>query len=58
MKLTNLLTFNLRTAVLLLSVFLHWEIVGLLFVVLVLEPIRLILLRKYENLSERLLPMV
>lgn len=57
-KLTNLLTFNLRTAVLLLFVFLHLEIVGLLFVVLVLEPVRLILLRKYENLSERLLPMV
>ena len=57
-KLTNLLTFNLRTAVLLLCMFLHWELAGLLFVVLVLEPVRLILLRKYEALSERLLPLV
>ena len=53
-KLTNLLTFNLRTIVLLICVFLHWELGALLFVVLVLEPIRLILLHRYEALSERL----
>ena len=57
-KLTNLLTFNLRTAVLLLCVFLHFELGALGFVILVLEPIRLILLRRYEKLSQRLLPMV
>ena len=58
MKLTNLLTFNLRTAVLLLFVFLHWELGALLFVILVLEPIRLVLLHRYEKLSRDLLPMV
>ena len=57
-KLTNLLTFNLRTAVLLLCVFLHFELGALGFVILVLEPIRLILLHRYENLSRNLLPMV
>ena len=57
-KLTNLLTFNLRTAVLLLFVFLHWELGALLFVILVLEPIRLVLLHRYEKLSRDLLPMV
>lgn len=57
-KLTNLLTFNLRTAVLLLFVFLHWEQGAILFVILVLEPIRLILLHRYEKLSQDLLPMV
>ena len=57
-KLTNLLTFNLRTAVLLLCVFLHFELGALGFVILVLEPIRLILLGRYEKLSRTLLPMV
>ena len=56
-RLTNLLTFNLRTIVLLICMLLHWELVGLLFVVVVLEPIRLLLLRRYERLAERLLPM-
>ena len=57
-KLTNLLTFNLRTAVLLLCVFLHFELGALGFVLLVLEPIRLVLLHRYEKLSRDLLPMV
>ena len=57
-KLTNLLTFNLRTAALLRFVFLHWELGALLFVILVLEPIRLVLLHRYERLSRELLPMV
>ena len=57
-RLTNLLTFNLRTIVLVICFFLHRELIGLLFVLLVLEPIRLVLLRKYENLSRSLLPMV
>ena len=57
-KLTNLVTFNLRTAVLLIFVFLHLELAALGFVWLVLEPIRLILLHRYEALSKRLLPMV
>ena len=56
-KLTNLLTFNLRTFVLLLCMLLKLELAGLLFVIVVLEPIRIILLRKYEKLSEDLLPM-
>ncbi len=56
--LTNLLTYNLRTIVLLVGIFLHIELLGLLFVILILEPIRWILLRKYENLSRSLLPMV
>ena len=57
-KRTNLLTFNLRTIVLLACFFLHWELIGMLFVLLVLEPIRLLLLRRYEALSRSLLPMV
>ena len=57
-KLTNLLTFNLRTFVMLLCMLLHWELIGMLFVLLILEPIRLILLRRYEKLSRDLLPMV
>lgn len=56
-RLTNLLTFNLRTIVLLICMLLHRELVGLLFVVVVLEPIRLLLLRRYEHLAARLLPM-
>ena len=56
-RLTNLLTFNLRTIVLLICMLLHWELIGLLFVVVVLEPIRLLLLRRYERLAARLLPM-
>ena len=55
---TNLLTFHLRTYVLLLCNILHIEPVGLLFGLLVLEPIRVVLLRKYENLSRDLLPLV
>ena len=55
---TNLLTFHLRTYVLLLSIILHLEPVGLLFGLLVLEPIRVVLLRKYEQLSKRLLSLV
>ena len=55
---TNLLTFNLRTAVLLVCYFLHWELLAFAFVLLVLEPIRLILLRQYERLCRDLLPMV
>lgn len=56
--LTNLLTFNLRTIVLMIGIFLHLELIGMLFVIVILEPIRWILLRKYENLSRSLLPMV
>ena len=57
-RLTNLLTFNLRTCVLLVCMFLHAELAGMLFVVLILEPIRWILLWKYEQLSRRLLAMM
>ena len=56
--LTNLLTFNLRTFVLLICVLLHWELIGMGFVLVVLEPIRLILLHKYEKLSSDLMPMI
>lgn len=55
---TNLLTFNLRTFVLLICVFLHVELAGFLFVIAVQEPIRWVLLRKYEDLSESMLPLV
>ena len=55
---TNLLTFHLRTYVLLLCIVLRIEWAGLLFVLLVLEPIRVILLRRYEKLSKELLPLV
>ena len=58
MKLTNLLTFNLRTIVLLACMLLHWELIGLLFGLFVLEPIRLILLQRYEKLSRDLFSMV
>ena len=57
-KLTNLLTFNLRTIVLLACMLLHWELIGLLFGLFVLEPIRLILLQRYEKLSRDLFSMV
>ncbi len=57
-KRTNLLTVNLRIILLLLCVFLHVEPLGLLVVLVVLEPIRWILLWKYEQLSESLLPLV
>ena len=57
-KLTNLLTFNLRTIVLMICMLLHWELVGMLFVLVVLEPVRFLLLRRYEKLSQKLLPMV
>ena len=55
---TNLLTFHLRTYVLLLCIILRIEPIGLLFGLLVLEPIRIVLLRKYEKLSRDLLPLV
>ena len=57
-KLTNLLTFHPRTIVLIPCIFLHWELIGMLFVVRILEPIRWILLRSYEQLSHRLIRMV
>lgn len=57
-RLTNLLTFNLRTIVLLAGIFLHCELIGMLFVIVVLEPIRYILLHQYEDLSRSLLPLV
>ncbi len=57
-KRTNLLTFNLRTFVLTVCMLLHWELIGMLFVLVVLEPVRLLLLRRYEKLSRDLLPMV
>ena len=57
-KLTNLLTFNLRTIVLLSCMLLHLELVGMLFVLVVLEPIRVVLLLRYEKLSKSLMPLV
>ena len=51
---TNLMTFNLRTAVLFVCLFLHWEIWAFAFVLLVLEPIRMFLMRKYEKLARQL----
>ena len=57
-KLTNLLTFNLRTIVLLSCMLLHLELVGMLFVLVVLEPIRVVLLLRYEKLSQSLMPLV
>ncbi len=57
-KLTNLLTFNLRTIVLLLCALLHQEIIGLLFVAVVLEPIRLLLLSRYEKLCASVRPLI
>ena len=55
---TNLLTFHLRTYVMLLCIILRIEWAGLLFGFLVLEPIRVVLLRKYEKLTRDLLPLV
>lgn len=55
---TNFMTFHLRTTVLLICCLLHLELVGMGFVVLVLEPIRRILLAKYEKLSEALMKLV
>ena len=57
-KLTNLMTFHPRTIVLLPCMLLHWELVGMLFVIVILEPVRWILLGQYERLSARLLSMV
>ena len=57
-KRTNLLTFNLRTLVMMACMLLHWELIGMLFVLVVLEPIRVVLLLRYEKLSRDLLPMV
>ena len=56
--LTNLMTFNLRTIVLMICLFCHFELAGMLFVLVVLEPIRIVLLKRYERLSGDLLPMV
>lgn len=53
--LTNLLTFHLRTIVLMICVLLHLELIGMLFVWVVLEPIRVVLLLRYEKLSKDLL---
>lgn len=53
-KLTNLMTFNLRTGVLILLLFLHLEVWLFAFVVVVLEPIRRILLWKFEKLAREL----
>ena len=50
--------FSGVAAVLLLFVFLHFELGAMGFVLLVLEPIRLVLLHRYEKLSRTLLPMV
>ena len=57
-KLTNLLTFNLRTFVMMVCMLLHLELIGLLFVWLILEPIRVVLLCRYEKLCRDLLPLV
>ena len=56
--LTNLMTFNLRTIVLIISYFCHVELAGILFDILILEPIRLVLLKKYENLCEEVTPLI
>ena len=53
-KLTNLMTFNLRTAVLIVLLFLHLEVWIAAFVVVVLEPIRRVLLWKFEHLAREL----
>ena len=59
-KRTNLLTFNLRTytlfALIIISGIIGYDFIPLiyLFVILVLEPIRISLTRKYERLLEKL----
>jgi len=55
-KATNLLTFNLRTIVLFVLLFLpgHLEWLYFPFVLFVLEPVRLVIIAKYEKLAEEL----
>lgn len=52
-KFTNLLTFNLRTIVLFLLLFLPWRLEFFLFpfIVFVLEPVRIAIILKYEKLA-------
>lgn len=52
---TNLMTFNLRTIVLFICLLLRAEPVVFVFCLLILEPLRIFLLRRYERLSARLL---
>lgn len=52
---TNLMTFNLRTIVLFICLLLRVEPIVFAFCLLVLEPLRLYLLRRYERLAARLL---
>ena len=57
-KFTNLLTFNLRTIVLFILLFLPFigiEALYFPFVLLILEPVRVIILLKYEKLSRKVL---
>ena len=53
---TNLLTFNLRTIVLFILLFLpsHLEYLYFPFVIFVLEPVRFAIIAKYERLASRL----
>ena len=56
-KFTNLLTFNLRTFILFILLFLPWagaEFFYIPFVVLILEPIRVAIILKYERLTKKL----
>ncbi len=55
---TNLMTFNLRTLVLLACVFLRVELAALLFDLIVLEPLRVIILKKYEKLCKDVIPLI
>ena len=52
---TNLMTFNLRTIVLFICLLLRVEPIVCAFCLLVLEPLRIYLLRRYERLAARLL---
>ena len=55
-RFTNLLTFNLRTIVLFILLFLpsHLEVLYFPFVVFILEPVRIAIIVKYEKLASRL----
>ncbi len=55
-KSTNLLTFNLRTIVLFILLFLpsHMEFMYFPFVIFVLEPVRYVIIAKYERLASHL----
>lgn len=55
-KSTNLLTFNLRTIVLFILLFLpsHMEFLYFPFVIFVLEPVRFAIIAKYERLASHL----